>query len=237
MTITTIDTPDAEALRIATDRQLAEQEHALPCIVQAVSTDGTTVDVIPAIRKTITLDGNRSAMPERVIRGVPIMLYGSTKSGLYVCPPIQAGDEGVIFAMDRALDNWQGGSGSALPPDLPTPRHNDFTDAVFYPGVQRTSFGISSFPSDAMTVQTKDGSTMASVKNGEVKLMVGSTSVVINNVGVTINGLLVAKQSMQVTGTVSGASGSSGLNIAVPLTVTGGVTSTQPMRAPDFIKV
>lgn len=217
MTIATNQTGQSEALRIAMDRHMLGVDGALPCVVQAVSADGTTVDVIPAVRKAQTLDGVRSALPATVIKGVPIALYGSTTAGLYACPPIQAGDDGIIIAMDRALDNWQGGSGSALPPEQPTPRHHDFTDAMFYPGAQRRSSALSSFPTDAFTIQNRAGDTVASVKDGEMSLNVGGISVVVTDTGVQINGPL------NVTGGISGGSGSS---ITGNVSVTGNIAAT-----------
>lgn len=200
MTTVTTDTPDAEALRVAVDRQLLEREGALPCVVQAVSANGTAVDVIVAVSKSVTLDGVRQPLGERVIRGVPIALYGSTTLGLFACPPIRPGDDGIIVAMDRAIDNWQHGEGIRMPPEMQTPRHGDFSDGMFYPGAQRASSIIANYPTDAFTIQDRTGSTVASVKDGEIKLMVGATSIVVTAAGVEINGMLHAASGLAITG-------------------------------------
>lgn len=190
MTLTTVDTPDDEALRVMIDRQMLENESAMPCVVHAVSADGTTVDVIPAISKAVTLDGVRQPLGERVIRGIPIMLYGSTTLGLFVCPPIQAGDDGWLMAADRAMDNWQHGDGVQMPPSQQTPRHGDFTDGVFYPGVQRASGSIANFPTDALTIQNRAGDTLVSLKDGEIKAQVGPVTVTITAAGIAITGTM-----------------------------------------------
>lgn len=200
MTTVTTDTPDAEALRVAVDRQLLEREGALPCVVQSVSADGTTVDVVVAVAKSVTLDGVRQPLGDRVIRGVPVMMYGDTTLGLFVCPPIRPGSDGTIIAMDRAIDNWQHGEGIRMPPEMQTPRHGDFSDGMFYPGAQRASSTISNYPADALTIQDRTGSTVVSVKDGEIKLMVGAASVVITSAGVEINGMLHAAGGLAITG-------------------------------------
>lgn len=190
MTLATVDTPDAEALRISIDRQLLEYESAMPCVVEAVSADGTTVDVVVAISKTVTLEGVRMPLGDRVIRGVPIAMYGSTTLGLFVCPPIRPGDDGMIIAMDRALDNWQHGDGVRMPPEMQTPRHGDFTDGMFYPGAQRASGAIANYPTDALTIQNRTATTVASVKDNEIKITVGSTTITVTPAGVAIVGPL-----------------------------------------------
>lgn len=222
MTLATVDTPDAEALRIAVDRQLLDYEGAMPCVVQAVSADGTTVDVMVAVSKTVTLEGVRAPLGDRIIRGVPIMIYGSTTLGLFVCPPIRPGDDGVIVAMDRALDNWQYGEGVRMPPDMQTPRHGDFTDSMFYPGAQRASGAIANYPTDALTIQNRTGSTVASVKDGEVRVMVGETEIIVTPAGITING------DVNMTG---------GFALAGNMGQMGDITTTGTVTASDFVEI
>lgn len=188
MTLATVDTPDAEALRISIDRQLLEYEGAMPCVVEAVSADGTTVDVVVAISKTVTLEGVRMPLGDRVIRGVPVMMYGDTTLGLFVCPPIRPGSDGVIVAMDRALDNWQHGDGVRMPPEMQTPRHGDFTDGMFYPGAQRASGAIANYPTDSLTIQNRTGTTVASVKDNEIKITVGETVITVTPEGIDVQG-------------------------------------------------
>lgn len=188
MTLTTTDTPEDEALRVLIDRQLIQQERAMPCVVEAVSADGTTVDVIVAISKETVIEGQRLPLGDRVIRGVPIKLYGSTTLGLFVCPPIRPGDDGEIIAMDRAMDNWQHGEGIQMPPAMQTPRHGDFTDGMFYPGAQRAGGAIANFPTDALTLQNRTGTTVLSLKDGEIKAKVGGVEITITPAGIAING-------------------------------------------------
>lgn len=188
MTITTTDTDNAEATRVLIERHLLNRDGVLPCVVKVVSGDGTTVDVVPAVSKSQSLDGNRAPLEEVLITGVPVALYGSTTLGLFACPPISPGDDGVIFAADRALDNWQYGEGVQMPPAMATPRSADFTDALFYPGAQRKSGAIKSFPSDAFTIQNREGNTVASVKDNEISIVVGETKIVVTPAGVEIIG-------------------------------------------------
>lgn len=210
MTITTTDTPEAEAGRVAFDRQSLDLRTATPCIVVAVSADGTTVDVTPAISMTRRVEGAQELkLPS--INGVPIAMYGSTSLGLFVVPPISKGDEGILVISDRALDNWQFGEGVSVAPDAASPRHHDITDAMFYPGVQRSSGAIEGMPTDAIQLRNRDG---------DCKLSVSNT--VINGIapgGAAIN---LAAGSATLTGSAGSISaGAAGVSIIGPLSING----------------
>lgn len=188
MTIATVDMPDDEAARILIDRQMLKYDGPTPAIVTNIATGGQSVDAQPAIDQTVILEGVRSAMPRAEVRGAPVMMYGSTTKGIFICPPISSGDDGVLFPMMRALDNWQHGEGNRPPPDMQTPRHSDLSDSVFYPGVLRSSGEIANYPSEAMTIQDVEGSTVLSIKPGEIKATVGAVSITIDAAGIHIVG-------------------------------------------------
>lgn len=196
MTMTTTDTPEAEALRVSIQREMLKQDGPSPAIVSNVSTSGATVDAQPAISKTQRLEGVTTELPRSEVRGAPVMMYGSTSKGIFVCPPISPGDDGVLIPMMRALDNWQHGQGVGPPPDMQTPRSGDLSDGAYYPGILRESVEISNYPTDALTIQTADASTVFSLKAGEIKLTVGAMTVTLDAAGlhivgpVDINGLL-----------------------------------------------
>lgn len=160
MTYSASDTPEAEAARLLVDRQMLDYRTAIPGVVVEVSADGTMCDVQPAVSMAQTLDGKTTAIPMPVVRGVPLMVMGSTTLGFFVCVPVQPGDDGLLIVCDRAIDNWQGGQGVSMPPLGPSPRHHDMTDAVFYPGLQRASSPIPSFPFASIQVRNRDGSAM-----------------------------------------------------------------------------
>lgn len=184
MTITTTDTPDDEAARILIDRQMLKYDGPTPGIINNVAVGGQTVDAQPAIDQTVTLEGVRSAMPRAQVRGAPTMIYGSTTKKIFICPPMTSGDDGILFPMMRALDNWQYGEGNGPPPDMQTPRHSDLGDSAFYPGVLRSSAEISNYPTDAMTIQDAAATTVISLKEGEIKFMVGAVSITIDAAGI-----------------------------------------------------
>jgi hypothetical protein len=229
MTMTSTDTPEDEALRVLIDRQLIQQERAMPCVVEAVSANGTTVDVIVAISKETVIEGQRIPLGDRVIRGVPIKLYGSTTLGLFVCPPIQKGDDGELIAQDRALDNWQHGAGVRMPPEMQTPRHGDFTDGMFYPGAQRSSGAIENFPTDALTLQNRTGTTVLSLKDGEIKAKIGGVEIIVTPAGIAINGNITHTGDNFQTGTfaLKGDLGQQGNQI-----VNGTITANNFITAP-----
>jgi hypothetical protein len=188
MTMTTTDTPDDEAMRVIIDRQMLKYDGPTPAIVGNVAVGGQSVDAQPAIDQTVTLEGVRSAMPRAEVRGAPVMMYGSTSKGVFICPPISSGDDGVLFPMMRALDNWQHGEGNRPPPDMKTPRHSDLSDSVFYPGLLRGSAEIANYPTEAMTIQDAAATTVLSVKPGEIKATVGAMSITIDAAGIHIVG-------------------------------------------------
>lgn len=200
MTITTTDTPDDEAARVLIDRQMLKYDGPTPGIISNVSVGGQTVDAQPAIDQTVTLEGVRSAMPRAQVRGAPTMIYGSTTKKIFICPPMTSGDDGILFPMMRAMDNWQHGEGSGPPPDMQTPRHSDLGDSVFYPGVLRSAGEISNYPTDAMTIQDAAATTVISLKEGEIKFTVGAVSVMIDAAGIHIIGDLDITGIVAITG-------------------------------------
>lgn len=187
MTLTTTDTPDDEALRVAVDRQLLKKDGPTPSIVTNVATGGQSVDSQPAIDKVQRLEGVTQPIPRAEVRGAPTMMYGSTTNGLFVCVPITTGDDGLLIPMMRALDNWQHGEGNQPPPDMQTPRHSDLGDSAFYPGLLRDSQSISNYPTDAITIQDRGASTVLSVKEGEIRATVGPVTMWLDATGLHID--------------------------------------------------
>lgn len=163
MTMTSNDTAGGEALRVMFDRLALSLRTATPGVVVAVDPSGRYVDVQPAVDLTHRLDGEARALPMPVLRGVPLQVLGSTSRGLFVSVPVSPGDDGMLVVSDRALDAWQYGDGTAPPPDQPTPRHHDATDAVFIPGLQRMSGAIPSYPADAVQIRTRAGDCVVEV--------------------------------------------------------------------------
>lgn len=200
MTLTTTDTPDDEALRVAVDRQLLKKDGPTPSIVTNVATGGQSVDSQPAIDKVQRLEGISQPIPRAEVRGAPTMMYGSTTNGLFVCAPITAGDDGLLIPMMRALDNWQHGEGNQPPPDMQTPRHSDLGDSAFFPGLLRNSQAIANYPTDAITIQDREASTVLSVKAGEIKLTVGAMTVTLDATGLHIVGPVDITGLVAITG-------------------------------------
>lgn len=223
MTITTTDTPDDEALRVAVDRQLLKKDGPTPTIVTNVATGGQSVDSQPAIDKVQRLEGVSQPIPRAEVRGAPTMMYGSTVNGLFICAPITAGDDGLLIPMMRALDNWQHGEGNGPPPDMQTPRHSDLGDSAFYPGLLRDSQSISNYPTDAITIQDKEASTVFSLKVGEIKLTVGAMTVTLDAAGLHIVGPVDINGLVAITGNL----GQMGNQI-----VNGTITANQFITAP-----
>jgi hypothetical protein len=238
MTTTTSNTDDAEALRVSTDRQMLDYRTATVAKVVAFDGDGCTVDVQPLIAMTRRVDGVQS-VPLPIIRGVPIMLYGSTKLGLFVCPPIGPGDEGVLVISDRALDNWQHGSMGAVAsgPDAESPRHHDITDAMFYPGVQRAADILADYPDTAIQLRNRDGTTVVSLDETSVETkVVGGAGMRQEGTLTAFDGNVTIDGNLSVSGVGGGNMTLSGnVTITEGLTVGGNVAVTGTVSASDFI--
>lgn len=206
MTQSTNSTSDGEALRVLFDRFALGLRTALPAVVVAVSADGTTVDVQPAVSLLQTLDGAQNELPLPVIRGVPLHVMGSAALGLFVTVPVSAGDDGLLIVADRAIDNFQHGSGIQAPPLMKTPRHHDLTDAMFIPGLQRLSGAVTGFPVDAVQLQNRAGTCVLSLKADSIHAKVpGGAKVDVSGDTVAITGKLtvstsIASPSIQVNG-------------------------------------
>lgn len=188
MTTITNDTPEAEALRVAIDRQALGLRTATPGIVVSVDPQGRTVDVQPAMSMRDTTTGRLKPLQLPVVRGVPLHVLGSTTLGLFVAVPLVPGDEGLLIVCDRALDNWQTGSGVQMAPDAETPRHHDITDATFWPGLQRLSGAIPDYPTDAIEIRNRAGGTVLSVSPTAITSTVGEVVMAITAAGVDITG-------------------------------------------------
>lgn len=229
MTITTTDTDETEALRVAIDRQLLKKDGPTPSIVTNVATGGQSVDSQPAIDKTVRLEGVTQPLPRSEVRGAPTMTYGSTAKGLFVCVPISAGDDGLLIPMMRALDNWQHGEGNQPPPDMQTPRHSDLGDSAYYPGLLRDSQSIENFPTDAITIQDRAASTVFSVKDGEISATVGPMTLRLDATGLHIDCPVFINGEVSITGLLAlmGNFGQQGNQI-----VAGTVTANAFITAP-----
>lgn len=197
MTMLSNASSDAEALRVAIERQTLGLRVAVPCVVQAVDPSGRFVDVLPAVSLAQQLDGATKAVHLPVVRGVPVHVLGSTALGLFVAVPITPGDDGLLIVCDRALDNWQHGDGVQMPPLSASPRHHDLTDAVYIPGLQRMSGAIPAFPADELQIRNRAGTCMLAVGAGYVRVEVpGGAVLEAQGDTVTVTGKLVVSVSV-----------------------------------------
>lgn len=187
MTTVTNDTPEAEALRVATDRAALGLRTATPGVVVAVDPDGRWVDVQPAVSLTSNVDGPKP-LPLPVVQRVPLQVLGSTTLGMFVAVPVRPGDDGLLIVCDRALDNWQDGEGVQAAPPASSPRHHDITDAVFVPGLQRLSGAVPGFPTDAIEVRDRAGTTALSVAPDTITATVGAVVLAVTPAGIDITG-------------------------------------------------
>lgn len=205
MTMSTNDSGGGEQLRVLFDRLALSLRTATPAVIVAVDPTGRFVDVQPAVSLVQQVDGERKELRLPVVRGVPLQLLGSTTRGLFVAVPVSVGDDGLLIITDRALDNWQHGAGVTRPPDMPSPRHHDMTDAVFIPGLQRMSGNVPAYPTDAVQVRNRAGTCVLNVKESSISAQVpGGATFVIDGDTVTITGKLVVSQSVTAPSVVAG---------------------------------
>ena len=179
MTLATANTAPEELERIAFDRQSARLRTATPGILTAVHSNGT-VDVQPAIMQVTTLDGVRSDEPLSVVTGVPtIFSYYAQTLGLSITLPMQAGDEGLLIVADRSIDHWQVASGVQAAAEPVSPRHHNLTDALFVPGAVSEPNAIANVSNDAIQIRNRDASTCVSLREDEIVLQVGSSTITV----------------------------------------------------------
>jgi hypothetical protein len=168
------------------------------------------------------IDTGDTARMRQQIASVPVLSLGG--GGFHVSFPLKQGDFGWILAADRDISTFLENLTPAPPNTL---RKHRFEDSWFIPDVYH-KYTINGSDSNAMVIQSVDGTTRISIIEGQVNIF-APTSVTVTTPQATFTQNVAVQGNLAVTGntTVNGgfnANGSSGATVALPANATiGGI--------------
>jgi len=225
---------EQRALKIALDARLARVWTALPGIVQAVSADGTTVSVQPAVNGTMTVNPPGTATITVTHPKLPLLtevpLHHPAGGGVLLTFPVKTGDECLLVFSSRSIDAWWANGGVQDPLDA---RSHDLSDAFAFVGFNSQATVPTAISSTATQLRSTDGTVNltldptvplislnaganAIVVNKATNVVTVSAEQTVNVLGssqVTVNAPTIALQgSVEVTGVLS----VNGVVVAVP---------------------
>ena len=175
-------------------------ENCLPAVVVSYDRSANVAEVKPAIN-TILTDGTPQ---ERDTIKLPVHILGG--GGLVISVPLSAGDTGWIIAGDRDISLFKQSLSVSNPN---TYRTHKFSFGFFIPDKIK-GVTIKSTDSDALTIQTLDGSTRIAISDKKVKIVsseeveVECESLTMEATNVNIKGNTVITGDLTVTGTITG---------------------------------
>lgn len=231
-----------ETLRMAFESMVSRVWTALPCVIQAVTNNGNTVEVQPAINGRVhQLDGTYKPIQMPKLVDVPICWQGG--GGATWTFPIAVGDECLVVFVSRCLDSWwqngfvapAGGIGADGKPvnvlnNPPEFRMHNLSDGFAIVGVRSKKRAFTSFDANTARLRTDDDSCYVEFDpvNKKVKI-VASGGITLNGVTIDTSGNVISPAAMQgttLTGTSQVVAGSGGT--AVHLTTHTHPSNGQP---------
>lgn len=172
----------------------------LPCIVQSFNPDAVTVEAQPAIKWTVTENGEQKTVPLPLLVDVPVIFPRG--GGATLTFPVKPGDECFVVFADRCIDYWWQSGGVQEAVD---PRKHNLSDGFAWVGPMSQAAKISNISTSAVQLRSDDGSTHISIDTGSKNVTVvtpakltataaGGTEItspeIVLNGNVTINGNL-----------------------------------------------
>lgn len=187
------------ALQSVVRQALMQIDGMLPAIVTTVDRTAGRVSVKPLVMAG-TADGSKVARP--VVANIPIMTMGA--GGIYASFPVKVGDLGFVFSASRDTSLFYQSQGGEDWPN--TERLHSFSDGGFLP-LKLFDFSIAGgVLSDGFSLQTDDGSTFVTLKDGEIQINATKIKIVgdIEHTGKqTINGDIIQSGSQTTSGDVT----------------------------------
>ena len=175
---------------------------SMPCIVTNFDPEKQTVNCIPAIRELINIGSQVKFIQLPELREVPIEI---PRAGNYaITLPIKVGQECRVTFQDLCIDSWWVRGGIQNWNDL---RRHDLSDAIatFSPWSQPNS--IPQYSTESLEIRSLDGTqkvalnkediqismgdSIFSLKNEEIHLQVGGSSLIISSEGILLTGPLI----------------------------------------------
>lgn len=170
----------AGVLRSVMGKFLQNVDDMLPCEVIAVQADRQRVTVRPIVMMGTT-DGQKVSRAQ--VASVPVLNIGA--GGFLLSFPVKQGDLGWLKASDRDISLVMQGLKEEWPN---TTRMHSFQDGLFIPHHMR-QWTLSGEDTDAMVLQSTDGTTRVAIGAGLIKLT--ATAVEIESSTLTHNGVNV----------------------------------------------
>lgn len=210
-----------ETLRAAFETMLARVWTALPGVVQAVTNNGNTLEVQPAINGRVRqLDGTFLPIQMPKLVDVPILWQGG--GGATWTFPIQAGDECLVIFASRCIDAWwqngfmapsgqKGADGNPVnimnnPPEF---RMHNLSDGFAIVGLRSKKRAFTSFDSATARLRTDDDSCFLEFDPVNKKLKgVFSGGITLNGCTIDTNGNVTSPAT--VTGQTNVSAGTGG---------------------------
>lgn len=159
------------ALHSVIRQALMQIDGMLPATVTTVDRTAGRVSVKPLIMAG-TAEGGKVARP--VVANIPIMTMGA--GGIYASFPVQIGDLGFVFSASRDTSLFYQSQGGEDWPN--TERLHSFSDGGFLP-LKLFNFSIAGgVLSDGFSLQTDDGSTFVTLKDGEIQLQAATIKII-----------------------------------------------------------
>jgi len=138
----------------------------IPATILEFDRNKNLASVQPQIMILDVSDNTRARQP---IANVPVLSLGG--GGFHISFPLKAGDFGWILAADRDISQFTQNLKSAPPNTL---RNHSFADSWFIPDVFR-NYTVNSSDSNAMVIQSVDGTTRISISEGQVNIFAPSS--------------------------------------------------------------
>ena len=174
----------------------ANMHVSLPCIVTKFDSTKQTISCIPTVRELVNMNGSLKFVDFPELKDVPIEVPRA--GGYSITLPITVGQECRVTFQDLCIDGWWARGGIQNWNDL---RRHDLSDAIatFSPWSQKNT--LSNYSTDSLEIRKDDGSisiklgqeevnikngqnTNLQIKDEEISLQVGSTSLKIKSTGI-----------------------------------------------------
>jgi hypothetical protein len=188
----------AHILQHSSDRQRLTLDNMIPASVVSFDRANNVATVQPLIP---WVDVNGTVTQRRQLYEIPVLSLGG--GGFHVSFPLHQGDLGWIHASDRDISLFL----QTLAPQTTKPnstRSHEFADAMFIPDVFR-KYVINGVDTSAMVIQSVDGATRISIKNGEIDITAPTTvnvttPMAVFSTNVHVKGTLLVDQQISANG-------------------------------------
>lgn len=159
------------ALQEFVRQALMQIDGMLPATVTAVDRTAGRVSVKPLVMAGTATGGK---VPRPVVPNIPIMTMGA--GGIYASFPVKVGDLGFVFSASRDTSLFYQSQGGEDWPN--TERIHSFSDGGFLP-LKLFNFSIAGgVLADGFSLQTDDGQTFVTLKDGEIQLQAASIKII-----------------------------------------------------------